>query len=110
MEKFIKRKNGSRDPFINMDLIISLGINEGTNNWVELTTLAALLKLAIERNVRSLQVFGDSKLQSNCRLAQWKNYNRRYRSSSSDRSNYNCEEKLHYGFFHSYFVGTQFQS
>ena len=39
---------------------ISLGLEDGTNNYIELMTLKLFLCFAIERNCRKLQVFGDS--------------------------------------------------
>jgi ribonuclease HI len=43
-------------------VFFSLGMGLGSNNWAELSTLAALLRLAVEIRVEDLQVHGDSKL------------------------------------------------
>lgn len=42
--------------------LFSLGLGKGSNNWAELTALTVLLKIAIEKRVDYLQVYGDSKI------------------------------------------------
>lgn len=42
--------------------LVSFLLKRGLNNWVELKYLATLLRIALEKELKSIQVFRDSKM------------------------------------------------